>query len=958
MNITADQAIAPPSFLSALGARPFDYIFLQSLSDRNLCTVVELAVSFTTIEEDAGSSNSSQSMIFEMRLHPELTEFLIESSSSSPSTPTDLSLIDNVVTKKKSNTHQLVLLRSVDYSLDASSNNKKMCGLSTEAIFLASRVTKILDCASETMKDINLVVSGTLYEVYVAQSGQPDDDNQMSNQIFLQYVEDSLQGKVVTTRSIVALEMDITDIDPPSHRLFTLVVESVELCTHRDKLSPKEENHHNENASFVSTPNSVSPNDLAHKNTSHSLFYKIGPPGSCVLNLQFANEKEENNDDNHPLCFDQPWKMSNIRPVSSPGYEYLVDQIVALARINHCNGAPTGVLLTGCEGVGKTNLAQTLSQKLETSQGVDMFPHQTIVHKVCAKNVLLSPVMSSNPVLDVSKILLPRNRQRLVLIIDSLEVLLTNGDGFESNDNECASALHEILKVVDNVVKLGASLTKHNVPPPFVLGLYRTDAAKSPFRFPPQLVRVGRFEKILEMSPPTQAQREQIIEHLLQHIMRTRSTVATKTMTTSESLLRSQQEEPFLAWDCIDAPARRKTGEICKLWSIALGPRTAGCVASDLRQICVEAWRHAFSRHHLALSTIKKNNISEDLQRLHGPGTSTKSTMENIEIRWEDLRESARRFVPSQLAQMDVCLVRFTGDEVHENEIASAINDKKGHHQYRFDAGWGTFGGYTDMKKKLKRSILGPWRRARCSSISKLAIDTPPPSGVLFHGPPGCGKTMAAHCLASSLGIHMIKVKATDILDQWLGGSEATIRSIFSRARSAAPCLLFFDEIDALAANREDTESGGGNSDVHSRILSTLLNEMDGISNSVQQEVLVVAATNRLTALDAALLRPGRLQEHVFIPLPTKSDCFDILTLRLKDWSVDGDLDLNQIAEDLFESGASGADIDGLCREASLHAIRERLDLSSNLATNDDESKTDCLVSVSLADFECAMDHI
>ena len=170
-----------------------------------------------------------------------------------------------------------------------------------------------------------------------------------------------------------------------------------------------------------------------------------------------------------------------------------------------------------------------------------------------------------------------------------------------------------------------------------------------------------------------------------------------------------------------------------------------------------------------------------------------------------------------------------------------------------------------------------------------------------------------------------MKVKASDILDQWLGGSEAAIRSIFARARSAAPCVLFFDEIDALATNREDDDEGSS-SDVHSRILSTLLNEMDGISKDdsigTQKNVLVIAATNRLKAIDAALLRPGRLQEHILIDLPTIEDCAEIFLRQVEGWSLDDDVNVDDIVKKIFSRKASGADIEGFCREACLNAIR------------------------------------
>jgi SpoVK/Ycf46/Vps4 family AAA+-type ATPase len=167
-----------------------------------------------------------------------------------------------------------------------------------------------------------------------------------------------------------------------------------------------------------------------------------------------------------------------------------------------------------------------------------------------------------------------------------------------------------------------------------------------------------------------------------------------------------------------------------------------------------------------------------------------------------------------------------------------------------------------------------------------------------------------------------VKVRASDILDQWLGGSEAAVRSLFARARAASPCILFFDEIDAIAATRFDEGSGN---DVSSRILTTFLNEMDGISSGVgsQGGVLVVACTNRLEAIDAALLRPGRLDEHVHIPLPLMVDVLEMLHIHLAKVPLGPDVNLNWLADNLVIHSATGADVAGICRDACSSAIRQ-----------------------------------
>ena len=167
-----------------------------------------------------------------------------------------------------------------------------------------------------------------------------------------------------------------------------------------------------------------------------------------------------------------------------------------------------------------------------------------------------------------------------------------------------------------------------------------------------------------------------------------------------------------------------------------------------------------------------------------------------------------------------------------------------------------------------------------------------------------------------------MQVRASEVFNQWLGGSEANLRSIFSRARAASPCILFFDELDSLAANREGGDSDA-TSGVQSRILTTLLNEMDGITNAGgKQGVLVVAATNRLNSIDAALLRPGRLEEHVFLSHPKSSSIQAILSIQTAKMPLADDLDLAKLSEKLEASKASCAEIEGICRDACLIAMR------------------------------------
>jgi len=216
-------------------------------------------------------------------------------------------------------------------------------------------------------------------------------------------------------------------------------------------------------------------------------------------------------------------------------------------------------------------------------------------------------------------------------------------------------------------------------------------------------------------------------------------------------------------------------------------------------------------------------------------------------------------------------------------------------------------GGLGDAKETLERAVEWPLRYGPLFD----AADTEPPSGVLLHGPPGTGKTLLARALAGESGVNFIHVNGPELLDRYVGESEESVREVFDRARQTAPTIVFLDEIDAVAGRRGDSN------EVTERVVSQLLTELDGVAEN--PNLVVVAATNRKAAIDDALLRPGRLEEHVEVSLPDAEARRKILEVHTRDKPIGSDVDLDMLVGET--EGYSGAEIEALVRDASMAAI-------------------------------------
>jgi transitional endoplasmic reticulum ATPase len=228
---------------------------------------------------------------------------------------------------------------------------------------------------------------------------------------------------------------------------------------------------------------------------------------------------------------------------------------------------------------------------------------------------------------------------------------------------------------------------------------------------------------------------------------------------------------------------------------------------------------------------------------------------------------------------------------------------------------WDDIGGLEAVKRELQETVSYPVQFPE----QFLKFGQTPSKGVLLYGPPGCGKTLLAKAIANECQANFISIKGPELLTMWFGESEANVRELFDKARAAAPCVLFFDELDSIARSRGSSSGDAGGAG--DRVINQILTEMDGMGS--KKNVFIIGATNRPDIIDPAVLRPGRLDQLVYIPVPDEASRIGILKSALRKSPVAPDVDLVQIAR--ATEGFSGADLTEICQRACKFTIREAI---------------------------------
>lgn len=260
------------------------------------------------------------------------------------------------------------------------------------------------------------------------------------------------------------------------------------------------------------------------------------------------------------------------------------------------------------------------------------------------------------------------------------------------------------------------------------------------------------------------------------------------------------------------------------------------------------------------------------------------------------------------------------------------------------DVNWEDIGGLADVKQELQEAVEWPLKYHGLFVHS----DATPPKGILLYGPPGTGKTLMAKAAAHESEANFISIKGPELLSKWVGESEKGVREVFRKARQAAPCIVFFDEIDAIAPTRG---SLGSDSHVTERVISQLLTEMDGLE--VLSNVIIIAATNRPDIIDAALLRPGRFDRLLYVPPPDKESRIRIFKIHTSKKPLADDVNIDNLANQT--EGYTGADIAALASAAVMLALREHIEKYKDPKKAEAEKKE---LKVHMKNFEEAMKKI
>ncbi|KAK3576286.1 hypothetical protein CHS0354_036021 [Potamilus streckersoni] len=524
---------------------------------------------------------------------------------------------------------------------------------------------------------------------------------------------------------------------------------------------------------------------------------------------------------------------------------------------------PRGFLLHGPPGCGKTLLAHAIAGELD-------LPFLKVAGPELVSGVSGESEEKIRELFEKALACAP-----CIVFIDEIDAITPKRET-ASKDME-RRIVAQLLTCMDD---LSTSASAHVL----VIG-----ATNRPDSLDPALRRAGRFDREISLGIPDESARLRILKVLCRN-------------------LRLEAEFDFMY----------------------LAKNTPGFVGADLMALAREAAMTAVNRVFNELKTNLKNSGPEAVQVR---ACSEEQSPMSIEKVSKDDREPSEKKTKLNQDEFELESVLtwlkeqppLTDDQLKDlfilledfKEALKHVQPSAKREGFATipDVTWDDVGALHNVREELQLAILAPVRHRE--EFESLGIQRA--QGILLAGPPGCGKTLLAKAVANESGINFISVKGPELLNMYVGESERAVRQVFQRARNSAPCVIFFDELDALCPRRSDAGEGGSSV----RVVNQLLTEMDGLEE--RKQVFIMAATNRPDIIDPAILRPGRLDKTLYVGLPSAEDRLDILKTITKNGTkpqLDG-VELAVIANDERCKGYTGADIAALVREASVLALKE-----------------------------------
>ncbi|KAM9938385.1 hypothetical protein OXX80_002113 [Metschnikowia pulcherrima] len=576
---------------------------------------------------------------------------------------------------------------------------------------------------------------------------------------------------------------------------------------------------------------------------------------------------------------------------------------------------PRGVLLYGPPGCGKTTIASALAGELQV-------PFINVSAPSVVSGMSGESEKKLREIFEEAKSLAP-----CIVFLDEIDAITPKRDGGAQREME-RRIVAQLLTSMDEL-----TLENTNGKPVVVLG-----ATNRPDSLDSALRRAGRFDREILLNVPNEDQRCAIL----------------KTMTTT---LKLQENDAF------------NYRELAKM--------TPGFVGADLKSLVTAAGIAAIKRIFESLSELEAFEAREQSDLIQNVAineddASNGGSADAMDLDMDTAREALTSFehkspqeklstiqqflakhpsplTPAQLAPLSITYEDFktalpTVQPTAQREGFATVPDVT----------WKHVGALAKVRMELHMCVVQPIKKPEL--YQKVGISAP--AGVLMWGPPGCGKTLLAKAVANESRANFISVKGPELLNKYVGESERAVRQVFTRARASAPCIIFFDELDALVPRRTSSLSESS-----ARVVNTLLTELDGLND--RQGIFVVGATNRPDMIDPAMLRPGRLDKTLYIELPSAEERCEILKTITKanHTPLARDVDLHEVAADHRCRNFSGADLSSLVREAGVFALKKKfffgqqvqeLDASGFYVNNDSDNN----IEVTRDDFMGALSAI